>query len=87
MADLNSRVVGTLPYNAKGLRGSMMIRHCRHQGKACNIMVQFNGPQGPGQADFPITVEAPGAIPIWRGWLIALRLFLGVVWLIRHQYR
>jgi hypothetical protein len=54
---------------------------------AWNIVIQLNGPQGPGQADFPITVGAPGAIPIWLGWLIALLPFLGVAWLLWHQYR
>lgn len=54
---------------------------------AWTIVVQLNGPQGPGQASFPILVAAPGAIPIWLGWLIALTPLLGVAWLVWHQYR
>ncbi|HJT56432.1 MAG TPA: hypothetical protein VJ761_08055, partial [Ktedonobacteraceae bacterium] len=54
---------------------------------AWNVVVQVNGPQGSGQASFPITVAAPGAIPIWLGWLIALVPLLGVAWLVWHQRR
>jgi len=54
---------------------------------AWNIVVQLNGPQGAGQASFPITVAAPGAMPIWLGWLIGLTPLLGVVWLVWHQRR
>jgi hypothetical protein len=54
---------------------------------AWTIEVQLDGPQGAGQASFPITVAAPGAIPIWLGWLIGLLPLLGVSWLIWHQYR
>ena len=34
-----------------------------------------------------IPVGAPGAIPIWMGWLIALLPFLGITWLLFNQYR
>lgn len=54
---------------------------------AWNVVVQLNGPQGTGQASFPITVAAPGAIPVWLGWLIALVPLLGVAWLVWHQRR
>lgn len=54
---------------------------------AWNIVVQLNGPQGAGQASFPITVAAPGAMPVWLGWLIGLTPLLGVVWLVWHQRR
>jgi hypothetical protein len=54
---------------------------------AWNIVVQLNGPQGAGQASFPITVAAPGAMPIWLGWLIGLTPLLGVAWLVWHQRR
>ena len=54
---------------------------------AWNIVVQLNGPQGAGQASFPIVVAAPGAIPIWLGWLIALTPILGIAWLVWHQHR
>lgn len=54
---------------------------------AWNILIQLDGSQGKGQASFPITVAAPGAIPIWLGWLIALTPLLGIAWLIWHQLR
>jgi hypothetical protein len=54
---------------------------------AWNIVIQLNGPQGAGQAGFPIVVAAPGAIPIWLGWLIALTPLLGIAWLVWHQRR
>lgn len=54
---------------------------------AWNIVVQLNGPKGAGQASFPITVAAPGAMPIWLGWLIGLTPLLGVAWLVWHQRR
>ena len=54
---------------------------------AWNIVVQLNGPQGEGQASFPITVAAPGAIPVWLGWLIGTTPLLGVAWLVWHQRR
>ncbi|SRR5579884_200723 len=54
---------------------------------AWNIVLQLNGPQGTGQASFPIVVAAPGAIPIWLGWLIALTPLLGIAWLVWHQRR
>ncbi len=40
-----------------------------------------------GQASFPITVAAPGAMPIWLGWLIGLTPLVGVAWLVWHQRR
>jgi hypothetical protein len=54
---------------------------------AWNIVVQLTGPQGTGQGSFPIVVAAPGAIPIWLGWLIGMAPLLGVAWLLWHQRR
>ncbi|HET9921356.1 MAG TPA: hypothetical protein VFQ30_16040 [Ktedonobacteraceae bacterium] len=54
---------------------------------AWNIVVQLDGPRGAGQASFPITVAAPGAMPIWLGWLIALTPLLGIAWMVWHQRR
>lgn len=54
---------------------------------AWTIEVQLDGPQGAGQASFPITVAAPGAIPTWLGWLIGLIPMVGIGWLVWHQYR
>ena len=54
---------------------------------AWNIVVQLNGPQGAGQASFPITVAAPGAMPVWLGWLIGLTPLLGIAWMVWHQRR
>lgn len=54
---------------------------------AWNIVIQLHGPQGSGEASFPILVAGPGAIPIWLGWLIALAPLTGFAWFIWHQYR
>ncbi len=54
---------------------------------AWQIEVQLTGPEGPGRASFPIVVAAPGAIPLWLGWLIGATPLLGIVWLIWHQCR
>ncbi|HLX39949.1 MAG TPA: hypothetical protein VKR42_05425 [Ktedonobacteraceae bacterium] len=51
------------------------------------VVVQLNGPKGPGSASFLITVAGPGAIPVWLAWLIALVPTPAIVWLIWHQYR
>ena len=54
---------------------------------AWQIDVQLNGPQGTGEATFPIVVSAPGAMPIWLGWLIGSLPLLCLVWLIWNQRR
>ena len=52
---------------------------------AWQIGVSLNGPQGAGEATFPIVVSAPGAMPIWLGWLIGSLPLLCLVWLIWNQ--
>ncbi len=54
---------------------------------AWQIDVQLNGPQGAGEASFPIVVSAPGAMPIWLGWLIGSLPLLCLVWIIWRQQR
>ena len=51
------------------------------------VVVQLDGPKGPGSASFLITVAAPGAMPVWLAWLIALTPTPAIAWLIWHQYR
>lgn len=51
------------------------------------VVVQLNGPAGTGSASFLITVAAPGAIPVWLAWLIALVPTPAIAWLIWHQFR
>jgi len=62
--------------------------HMPVQG-AWNIVINLNGPQGMGTAREPVTVAAPGAIPIWLGWLIgASPLTLIAFWIWRqHRYK
>ncbi len=72
------------PLNATGtLTGSirMPVRG------AWQIDVQLDGPQGAGEANFPIVVSAPGAMPIWLGWLIGSLPLLCLAWIIWHQRR
>jgi len=54
---------------------------------AWQIIVQLNGPQGAGEASFPVRVAGPGAMPFWMAWLIALTPFVGITWWILHQRR
>ena len=56
---------------------------------AWKIGLALDGPLGHGVASFPITVAAPGAIPVWLGWLIALIPLSAVVWWVwqQHGYR
>ncbi len=51
------------------------------------VDVQLNGSKGPGSASFLITVAAPGAMPAWLAWLIALVPIPAIAWLVWHQYR
>lgn len=51
------------------------------------VDVELNGAKGPGSANFLITVSAPGAIPVWLAWLIALVPVPAIAWLVWHQYR
>ena len=41
----------------------------------------------PGSASFLITVAAPGAMPVWLAWLIAVVPMPLIAWLVWHQYR
>jgi hypothetical protein len=54
---------------------------------AWQIIIQLNGPQGAGEANFPVRVAGPGAMPFWMAWLIALTPFVGITWWIWHQRR
>lgn len=54
---------------------------------AWNIDVQLNGSQGAGEASFPIVVSAPGAMPIWSGWLIGSIPLFCLAWIVWHQQR
>ena len=51
------------------------------------VVVQLTGAKGTGSASFLITVAAPGAIPVWLAWLIALTPAPAIAWLIWHQFR
>ena len=54
---------------------------------AWNIVVNLNGPRGAGTATIGIVVGAPGAIPIWMGWLIGLTPIYALIVLIWSQTR
>lgn len=54
---------------------------------AWNIVVTLNGPQGQGHSQIAVTVAAPGAIPVWLGWLIgASPLVLVAFWIWRQNH-
>lgn len=69
--------------NSTTLRGAISMPV---QG-AWQIGIALDGPRGSGTAHFPVTVAAPGAIPVWLGWLIGLTPLLGVAWWLWRQHR
>jgi hypothetical protein len=54
---------------------------------AWQLVVEVNGPQGPGSASTDITVGAPGAIPPWLAWLIAATPLILIAWWVHRQRR
>lgn len=56
---------------------------------AWNIVITLTGPQGQGTSQVAVTAAAPGAIPVWLGWLIgASPLALVAFWIWRqHLYK
>ncbi len=56
---------------------------------AWNIVITLTGPQGQGSSQVAVTAAAPGAIPVWLGWLIgASPLLLIAFWIWRqHLYK
>jgi hypothetical protein len=56
---------------------------------AWNLVITLDGPQGQGVSQMAVTAAAPGAIPVWLGWLIgASPLALLVFWIWRqHLYK
>jgi hypothetical protein len=56
---------------------------------AWNLVIELTGPQGQARAGFPVTVAAPGAMPFWMGWVIALTPLIAIAWwlLWLHRYR
>ncbi len=54
---------------------------------AWQIVMQLNGAKGTGSATLLTTVAAPGAMPVWLAWLIALTPAPAIAWLVWHQYR
>jgi hypothetical protein len=51
------------------------------------LEVVADGPAGEGRARLPLTAAAPGALPVWLGWVIGLAPLLGVVWFGWWQHR
>ncbi|GAC1392699.1 MAG: hypothetical protein NVSMB38_17090 [Ktedonobacteraceae bacterium] len=52
-----------------------------------HIFVNLNGPRGHGSASLDVTVAAPGAIPVWLGWMIGLLPLFGGIGLIWQQWQ
>jgi hypothetical protein len=53
---------------------------------AWTIVIDLTGPEGSGTAQIAVTVAAPGAIPIWLGWLIgASPLALIAFWIWKQR--
>lgn len=54
---------------------------------AWNIVINLTGADGPGTAQVAVTVAAPGAIPIWLGWLIGSSPLTLIAFWIWRQHR
>ncbi|HEX7735829.1 MAG TPA: hypothetical protein VF458_13250 [Ktedonobacteraceae bacterium] len=56
---------------------------------AWNLVLTLTGPQGQGTSKVSVTAAAPGAIPVWLGWLIgASPLVIVTFWIWRqHLYK
>lgn len=53
---------------------------------AWNIVITLTGSQGQGSSQVAVTAAAPGAIPVWLGWLIgASPLVLVAFWIWRQN--
>jgi len=50
------------------------------------LLFRFTGPRGPASAGLDMVVAAPGALPLWLGWLIGLSPLLGCLWFVWRQY-
>lgn len=49
------------------------------------LVLELEGPHGPGKATIPMVVSAPGAMPIWLAWSIGSLPALGLLWWILRQ--
>lgn len=56
---------------------------------AWDIVIELQGPKGAGEGSFATTAAAPGAIPVWLGWVIgASPLVFVAAWIwLQHRYR
>jgi hypothetical protein len=71
------------PDNPAALAGSVRLSVTG----AWLLEVVADGPAGEGRARLPLTAAAPGALPVWLGWVIGLAPLLGVVWFGWWQHR
>jgi len=74
---------------AGGARGALHTTIRMPVRGAWNIVITLTGPQGQGSSQVAVTAAAPGAIPVWLGWLIgASPLVLVAFWIWRqHLYK
>jgi hypothetical protein len=54
---------------------------------AWNIVVDLNGPQGPGKASIAVVVGSPGAMPPWVAWTIGASPLLFIAFWVTNQHR
>lgn len=72
-----------------GARGTLHTTIRMPVRGAWNIVITLTGPHGQGSSQVAVTAAAPGAIPVWLGWLIgASPLVLVAFWIWRqHIYK
>ncbi len=54
---------------------------------AWQLVFHLDGPQGQSSADLAVTVGAPGAMPVWLAWCIAMIPLLFIAWWVYMQRR
>ena len=69
------------------LAGAFGVRQPLPVAGAWTLEFAVSGPQGPGVGRLAVTAAAPGAIPVWAGWALALVPLLGLVLFGLSQWR
>ena len=68
------------------LPGGFGVRQPLPAAGAWTLEFSASGPQGPGVGRLAVTASAPGAMPAWAGWALALLPLLGLL-LLGLSYR
>jgi hypothetical protein len=67
--------------------GAYVVRASFPVRGAWVLAIDISGPRGRGRAVVPLTVAAPGAIPMWLGWTIGLSPLAGLALFLAAEVR